>query len=156
MKTQKYRNSASPGFTIVELMVVVAIVSILAVIAMPAYLDYVVRSKVSEGMTFMAEAKTTVAEYYRSNNVMPVDNQTAGLPLATSYNRYDFVRRLEITSTPRPGTIMVTFKLPGSIADNKQLQLVPDTSQASIRWTCQASPAPDGLGANFAPPNCRG
>jgi type IV pilus assembly protein PilA len=65
------------GFTLIELMAVVAIVSILAVIALPAYLDYVVRGKVSEGMVFASEAKTSVSEYYYSTKSIPSDNTAA-------------------------------------------------------------------------------
>jgi type IV pilus assembly protein PilA len=116
------------GFTLVELMVVVAIVSILAVIAMPAYLDYVLRSKVSEGMAFVGEAKTSVTEYYYTGTPrkMPVNNEQAGLPPAESYgDNQKYVQRIDIsTSTPpvRLGSITVTFKLPGSEADGKVLQ----------------------------------
>ena len=73
--------------TLIELMAVVAIVSILAVIALPAYLDYVTRAKVSEGLVFVSEAKTTLAEYHHADNTFPLDNETAGLSQASSYGR---------------------------------------------------------------------
>ena len=153
--------SQHKGFTLVELMVVVAIVSILAVIAMPAYLDYVVRSKVSEGMGFAAEAKTSVSEYYYSSNPrdMPDNNQQAGLPPAASYGDHlNYVQRVDIsTSTPpvRQGSITVTFKLPGSEVDGKVLQLIPSTAAVEVSWTC-ISPDDNGVPVNFAPPSCRG
>ena len=59
------------GFTLIELMIVIAIVGILAAIALPAYQDYTVRAKVSEGLVALAEAKTTIAEYYSANNYLP-------------------------------------------------------------------------------------
>ncbi len=114
------------GFTLIELMAVIAIVSILAVIALGAYQDYIVRSKVGEGMVFAAEAKTSVSEYYVTNNKkMPKNNADAGLSLASQYNKQTYISSLEVTSTPKEGTIYVTFKIPGSTADGKQLLLKP-------------------------------
>lgn len=143
------------GFTFIELMAVVAIVSILAVIALAVYRDYTVRSKVTEGMTFVAEAKTSVSEYYYNTGAMPADNAAAGLPGADNYDNFTYVRRLEIADEPRPGTITVTFKLPGSKSDGKLLQLIPSTSAASVFWTC-LPPAVNGIDVNQLPPNCRG
>ena len=67
------------GFTLIELMIVIAIVGILAAIALPAYQDYTVRAKVSEAMVNLAEAKTTIAEYYSANNRFPEDAAAAGI-----------------------------------------------------------------------------
>jgi len=144
------------GFTLIELMAVVAIVSILAVIAIPAYLDYVVRSKVSEGMVFAAEAKTSVSEYYYNIKKMPINNYQAGLPEdPNDYNVHQFIRKLEVRTAPSPVSITVTFKLPGTNADNKQLQLLGTINGGILSWTC-SSPADTGISINQAPPNCRG
>ena len=156
-RTIRYSTGAAnaSGFTIIELMIVVAIVSILAVIALPAYQDYVTRSKVSEGLGFVAEAKSTVAEYYHSNRSMPTDNNTAGLGPPGNYSRYNFVRSLSVGSLPVPGTITINFKLPNTAIDNKNLQLVPDTSGIDIVWTCQPAVV-DGVETKYVPANCRG
>ena len=144
------------GFTLIELMAVVAIVSILAVIAIPVYLDYVVRSKVSEGMVFVAEAKTSVSESYYNIKKMPINNAKAGLPPdPNDYSSHKFIRRLQVSTATPPVVITVTFKLPGTNADNKQLQLVGDTQGGILSWTC-SSPADSGISINQAPPNCRG
>ncbi|MEP7063038.1 MAG: pilin, partial [Betaproteobacteria bacterium] len=66
------------GFTLIELMIVVAIVGILAAIALPAYQDYVIRSKMSEGVVALAACKTSVAEYVSTKTTMPADAATAG------------------------------------------------------------------------------
>jgi len=149
------------GFTIIELMAVVAIVSILAVIAIPVYLDYVVRSKVSEGMVFAAEAKTSVSEYYYNIRSIPQNNDQAGLPPAASYgDNHAYIQRLDIStssgSPPPPlGSITVTFKIPGARAHGKILQLIPSTKNGMMSWTCE-SPTDGGVPVNQTPPSCRG
>jgi type IV pilus assembly protein PilA len=152
------RAGSDKGFTLIELMVVVAIVSILAVIALPAYMDYVNRSKTSEGMVFAAEAKTSVSEYYYSNGKqMPLNNLVAGLPYASSYNKDGgFIKRLELSSSGQLGVITVTFKIPGSTANGKILQLIPATVNGLISWTCESPTDGTGVPINQAPPSCRG
>ena len=72
------------GFTLIELMIVVAIIAILAAIALPAYQDYVIRSQVSEGAVLADGAKTAVAEYFSNRGVAPSDNTSAGLAASDS------------------------------------------------------------------------
>jgi type IV pilus assembly protein PilA len=147
--------NTNKGFTIIELMAVVSIVSILAVVAMATYSDYIVRSKVSEGMVFVSEAKTSVTEYYYNTQKLPKNNSQAGLPPADSYDKYDFIRGLEVSSTEPYGVITVTFKILGAKADNKELQLIPSTQDGMLSWTC-LPPEENGIDVNQVPPNCRG
>src|SRR5690554_1470667 len=72
------------GFTLIELMIVVAIIGILAAVALPAYQDYTKRSHVSEGLSLAAGAKTAVTEFYSSNGEWPTNNTAAGIALAAS------------------------------------------------------------------------
>ena len=147
--------NSNKGFTIIELMAVVSIVSILAVVAMATYSDYVVRSKVGEGMVFASEAKTSVTDYFYNMQKLPRSNQQAGLPSAESYDKYDFIRKLEVSSAEPYGAITVTFKLPGTKADSKELQLIPSTRDGIVSWTC-LPPEENGMDVNQVPPNCRG
>lgn len=143
------------GFTIIELMAVVSILSILAVLALAVYGDYVVRGKVAEGMGFVAEARTSVSEYYYDQKEMPENNSQAGLIEPEKYDKFDYISRLEISSSPEAGKITVTFKIEGQEANGKKLELVPSTMNGLVFWECRPT-ATDGMDVNQVPPNCRG
>ena len=142
------------GFTLIELMAVVAILSILLVVAIATYQDYLIRSKVSEGLAFAAEARTSVSDYYYNRRDWPADNGAAGLPPASNYSRYEFIERLTVSSIPRPGSIAVIFNIPGTSADGRALQLIPSTLTDIIAWTC-FSPEDNALQVNHVPASCR-
>ena len=149
------------GFTIVELMIVVAVVSVLALVALPVYLDYAVRSKVSEALVFMAEAKTSVSDAYYSNNVMPTNNTDAGLRDPNNYDTYDYIRKLEVfgvggadSHVTQDGTIVATLKLPGTTSDSKKLMLEPVPGDGEVGWICRPHPA-EGMKSNRIPGDCR-
>ena len=122
------------GFTLIELMIVVAIVGILAAIALPAYQDYVIRSKMSEGVAALAACKTSIAEYVSTHGtVMPTDADTAGC--STSVTQY--VASLTFTS---PDISVITqktgSKLNGTASDCTLILTADVTTLPEIpTWT---------------------
>lgn len=152
------RRHKQKGFTIIELMMVLAIISILATIALAAYSNFMIRSKVAEGLAFASEAKTAVTSYYSGNNYLPMGNNAAGLPLPDSYNKFDYISRLEVNEDgddPSTGIITVSIKIPGLGTENK-LQLVPTTVDGLLIWACRPAPGVDGIASVRVPPKCRG
>jgi type IV pilus assembly protein PilA len=115
------------GFTLIELMIVVAIVGILAAIALPAYQDYVIRSKMSEAIAAIAACKTSVAEYSSSHTAYPVDTTAAGC--STTVTRY--VASLDATG----GTITAVSQNTGAQPAECTLTLTPaGVSTAITAW----------------------
>ena len=140
------------GFTLIELMIVIAIIGILAAIAIPAYQDYITRTKVTEGLNLAAAAKTTVSEYYMSNGEMPTGNSTAGLADPEEINGNN-VDRLDVGNGN--GVLTITFSDGAtSPLNGATLQLTADTSGGAVTWDC----APGGgspIDTQFVPSSCR-
>jgi type IV pilus assembly protein PilA len=147
------------GFTLIELMIVVAIVGILASVAIPAYSDYTVRAKVTEAVAAAGAAKTSVADYYYANNELPSANAQAGLAEETTYST-EIISTISIGSdsdaTFDKGAIIVAFKpFGGSITDGDTLVFNPDTTSNSLAWDCSVAVGTNTLPSKYAPANCR-
>lgn len=143
----QHMRSAASGFTLIELMIVVAIVGILAAIAIPAYQDYVIRSKVSEGLNFIDHAKTTVSESYLANNVWPANNASAGMPSMLSGN---YVSDVQVTIAGGVSIITATFQ--ASSVPSLSVVFTPSVaSSGAVQWTC----AGQGQNLQYLPSICR-
>ena len=141
------------GFTLIELMIVVAIIGILAAIAIPAYQDYTIRAQVSEGLNLAAGAKAAITEYFQDRGQLPGSNVDAGIsaPAQIAGNYASSV------AVGGGGVITVTYNGPRvnqTIATNT-LTLTPGTSNpGSVDWTCQ-NLGGNPLLAKYVPSSCR-
>jgi len=138
------------GFTLIELMIVVAIVAILAAIALPAYQNYLIRAQVAEGMTLAADLKVAVGEYQWATGTPPTSNSQVGVTAPMSG------RFVSSVSVGAGGAITVAYGGPDANAEIKvqELQWVPDWSvPGSTRWTCNG--AGTTISPEYLPKACR-
>ena len=152
MKQQK-------GFTLIELMIVIAIIGILAAIAIPAYQDYTIRSKVSEGLNLAGAAKLAVAETYDSTGGMPsTGNASFGLPTAGSIAG-NYVSSVTVSTVGSQGGV-VTILYKATVGGNpnagsNSITLTPNTSSiGAMGWDCSGASAPV-MPNKYLPATCR-
>jgi type IV pilus assembly protein PilA len=130
------------GFTLIELMIVVAIIGILASMAIPAYQSYTIRAQVSEGLVLASAVKAPVATSFLDRGEAPVDNAEAGLlPAEAAVGRY--VESIGVDN----GVIVITYGFDAhDLIDQLTLTLTPyETGDSTIVWRCGMAPAPAGL-----------
>ena len=125
------------GFTLIELMIVVAIIGILAAIALPAYQDYTARAQMSEAMVLADGQKGAVAEYYADKGAMPKGNFEAGVASDISGKYVESVK----ISTDGKGEIAAKMNATGVAAgvQGKTLTLAPTPSSGAVQWACTSS-----------------
>ncbi|ENW1215705.1 pilin, partial [Neisseria gonorrhoeae] len=91
-------NTLQKGFTLIELMIVIAIVGILAAVALPAYQDYTARAQVSEAILLAEGQKSAVTEYYLNNGIWPENNTSAGVASASTDIKGKYVQKVEVNN----------------------------------------------------------
>lgn len=142
------------GFTLIELMIVIAIVGILAAVALPAYQDYTVRAKVSEVILAAAPAKTAVSESLQTGGSLPA-SLALSAPPTTYVASVAYALVAAAGNDPAKATITVTAKGDARLVD-KALVLTgtPDAS-GQIVWQCRAAPSPAGIDDKYLPATCK-
>ena len=152
-------KSLQKGFTLIELMIVIAIIGILAAIAIPAYQDYTIRSQVTEGVNLTAAVKAGMADYYAQHGAFPTGPLTTATSAGglgyTSLPAGKYVSSVDIVAAGNQ--IVVTYSAQGNFQANQKLDtLVLDigagvTANGDLVWQCGPAKAPNTTGGTPPP-----
>ena len=141
-------NKIEKGFTLIELMIVVAIIGILASIAIPSYQSYTIRAQVSEGLNLTGPVKSAVIEYFNDHGNFPADNTDAGLYVATSYSG-GFVESITVNGA----NVSIEYgNRANSRIRGRTVVLTAVSSLGSFEWSCAGG---GGIPEFYLPSSCR-
>jgi type IV pilus assembly protein PilA len=150
MKTEMMKRNQQ-GFTLIELMIVVAIIGILAAIALPAYQDYTGRAQASEGFTATAGLRADIAVYLSEEGALPDNGDSASLDAAAGALEGQYIGGVAISG---PGAITVTFG--AGVHNGETLEIVADTNAGGDQvsgWTCAG--AGTSIDVKYLPSACQ-
>ncbi|HFC7479829.1 TPA: pilin [Neisseria meningitidis] len=127
-------NTLQKGFTLIELMIVIAIVGILAAVALPAYQDYTARAQVSEAILLAEGQKSAVTEYYLNHGEWPANNSSAGVASVSTDIKGKYVQKVEVKN----GVVTATMLSSGVNKEiqGKKLSLWAKRQNGSVKWFC--------------------
>jgi type IV pilus assembly protein PilA len=142
------------GFTLIELMIVVAIIGILAAVAIPAYQDYIARAQVSEAVNLLASGKTGMAEYFADKALWPT---AASEVMGSTTGKYTGTIAILGSATTGGGTMTLeaTMKATGINAAITSGTVLLSTADGGKIWTCTSAGSTSALAAKFMPSACR-
>jgi type IV pilus assembly protein PilA len=143
------KKTNQKGFTLIELMIVIAIVGILAAVALPAYQDYTIRAKMSEALATIGEAKTSVSEFFIANGTLPANSAEAGI-------RTNVDTTVVNSMSYASGRITISIKdIGGDTTGGDMFQLsLAGTKGGTPQWVCIVG-GTQPVDAKYLPANCR-
>jgi len=141
-------NKVQHGFTLIELMIVVAIIGILVSVALPAFQSYTIRAQISEGLNLSGPLTIAVAEFHNQSGAFPIDNADAALEAAGGYSG-NYVDSISVNGA-------IISILYGNNANAKisgqTVTLTAMGTRGSVSWTCASG---GGISESYIPPSCR-
>ena len=142
------------GFTLIELMIVVAIIGILAAVAIPAYQDYIARAQVSEAVSLLGSAKTPFAEFFASQGAWPT---AASDVMGNTTGKYTSSISIGASNTTAPGsvTLIGTMRASSVNVNIASSTVGLNATDGGKVWTCFTTGTPVPLASKYVPSNCR-